>query len=114
MQNEATLIIDQETGDCKIVLTTAAKLLNLTDSPSSRASHVYPENAYLRLVFRVIRKLVADDSRLAAWARTWGCMWRVDMSPVGGGILPIRYGYRLAAIDAEVEALNNFFIGDQS
>ena len=113
MQNEATLVID-ENGDCKMVLTAAAKLLNLTDSPARRASHVYPENTYLRLVFRAIRKLTDDDSALAAWARTWPCLWRVDMSPVGGGILPIRYGYRLAAIDAEVEALNNLFIGEQS
>jgi len=112
MQNEATLIIDLATGDCKMVLTRAAKMLHLTDSPSSRASHVYPVNAGLRLVFRVVRGLVSDDSRIAAWSRTWPCMWQVDLSPVGGGILPVHFSNRLTAIDAEVEALNNLFIGE--
>jgi hypothetical protein len=113
MQNECTLIIDSN-GDCKMVLTAAAKLLKLTDSPSRRASHVIPANTYLRLAFQAIRKLVADDSRLAAWTRTWSCMWLVDMRLVGAGILPVHYSNRLAAIDAEVAALNQFFIGEQS
>ncbi len=112
-QNGATLVID-EFGDCKMVLTTVAKMLNLTDSPSYRASHVIPVNLVLRLAFNVMRALVSDDSRVAAWSRTWGCMWKVDMSPVGAGILPVYFSNRLAAIDAEVEALNNYFIGEQS
>jgi hypothetical protein len=110
MQNECTMIID-EAGNCKMVLTEAAKRLNLTDSPPARASFVVPENAYLRLAFQVIRKLVSDDSALAAWTRTWQCLWRVDMRPVGAGILVQRFSNRQTAIDAEVEALNNFFIG---
>jgi hypothetical protein len=111
-QNEATLVID-ESGDCKIVLTTAAKMLFLASTmavESRRASHVYPGNPVLRLIFRAVRALVSDDSRIAAWTRTWPCLWRVDMRPVGAGILPVHYSNRLAAIDAEVEALNNFFI----
>ena len=114
MQNECTLIIDQETGDCKMVLTTAAKMLNLTDSPACRASHVYPANWLLRAAFVLIRSHCTDTSKLAAWSRTWPCLWQVDMAPVGGGILPGRWTNRLTAIDAEVEALNNFFIGEQS
>ena len=109
MQNEATLIIDED-GNCKMVLTAAAKLLNLTDSPSSRASHVLPCNLALRLAFRAIRALVSDDSRLAQWTRTWGCKWLIDMSPVGGGILPTTYYDRKQAINAEVAALNLLFI----
>jgi len=115
MQTEATMIIDG--GDCVIVLTQAAKTLFLASTmtaESRRASHVVPVNAYLRLAFQVIRKLVADDSRVAAWSRTWGCMWQVDMSPVGAGILPVHFSNRQTAIDAEVEALNNHFIGEQS
>jgi hypothetical protein len=107
MQNEVTFIISD--GRMTYLLTKAAP--RLEGAVVRRASHVEPDNVYLRLVFHAIRKLVADNSRLAAWTRTWGCLWRVDMSPVGGGILPIQYRYRLAAIDAEVEALNNFFIG---
>jgi len=108
MQNEVTFIIAD--GTCTYLLTKAAP--RIQGAVIRRASHVVPENTYLRLVFRAIRKLIADDSSLAAWTRTWPCLWRVDMAPVGGGILPERYSNRLAAIDAEVEALNNFFIGE--
>jgi hypothetical protein len=122
MQNECTLVID-ENGDCKMVLTAAAKMLNMTNSPSHRASHVEPVNPALRLIFHAVRAMVSDDSRIAAWTRTWGCTWRVNMLPVGGGLLrwndpfgnEVAVFYtRPAAIDAEVRALNNFFIGEQS
>ncbi len=109
MQSEATLIID-ENGDCKMVLTKAAKMLNLTDSPSSRASHVEPVNITLRLLFHAIRANVADDSRLAAWTRLWPCGWRINTTPVGGPILDGVWYDRLAAIDAEVEFLNQWFV----
>ena len=111
MQNECTLIID-ENGDCKMILTQTAKQLNLTDSPSARASHVEPVNVVLRFLFHVIRRIVRDDSATAGWTRVWPCLWRVNMSPVGAGILPVHYSNRQAAIDAEVEALNRFFIGE--
>jgi hypothetical protein len=111
MQNEVTLIIDSN-GNCKMVMTAAAKLLNLTESLPRRASHVYPENVWLRILFFWIRTHVSDESVWAAFTRKWPCLWRVDMYPVGGGILPTRYTNRLTAIDAEVEALNNLFIGE--
>jgi hypothetical protein len=107
MQNEVTFIIAD--GRMTYLLTKAAP--RLEGAVVRRASHVEPDNACLRLLFHGVRSLVSDGSRIAAWSRTWPCMWRVNMAPVGGGILPIRYGYRLAAIDAEVEALNKFFIG---
>ena len=107
MQNEVTFIIGD--GRMTYLLTKAAP--RLEGAVVKRASHVYPVNAYLRLTFRTIRKLVRDDSRIAAWSRLWPCMWQVDMSPVGAGILPVHFSNRLAAIDAEVEALNNHFIG---
>ncbi len=115
MQNEATLIID-ENGVCKIVLTDAAKSLFLASTvaaESSRASHVEPVSLVLRVLFHAVRSSVSDDSRLAAWTRLWPCLWRVNMKPVGAGILPVHFTNRLAAIDAEVEALNNFFIGEK-
>ena len=106
MKNEVTFIISE--GRMTYLLTEAAP--RLEGAVVRRASHVEPVNAYLRLVFRAIRKLVSDDSRIAAWTRLWPCLWRVDIIPVGGGILPVHYSNRLAAIDAEVEALNNHFI----
>lgn len=109
MQNEVTLIID-ENGDCKMVMTAAAKLLNLTDSPSRRASHVYPDSLVLRLVFRAVRALVSDDSRIAAWTRTWNCGWIINTTPVGGPILDGVWYDRQEAIDAEVAFLNQWFV----
>jgi hypothetical protein len=108
MQNEVTFIIAD--GKMKYLLTKAAP--RIEGAVVRRASHVEPDNFMLRLSFHAVRALCSDASRLAAWTRTWGCMWRVNMSPVGAGILPVRYGYRIAAIDAEVDALNNFFIGE--
>jgi hypothetical protein len=105
MQNEVTFIIAE--GKMTYLLTKAAP--RLAGAVVRRASHVEPVNTYLRLAFQVIRKLVSDDSRIAAWSRLWPCLWRVDMSPVGGGIIPVHFSNRLAAIDAEVEALNNHF-----
>jgi hypothetical protein len=112
-QNEATLVID-ENGDCKIVLTVAAKTLFLSSTmvaESRRASHVEPANPMLRLIFHAVRALVSDDSRIAQWTREWACWWRVNMKPIGGGIIPVHYSHRKSAIDAEVNAVNQFFIG---
>ena len=132
MQNEVTFIID-DSGRAVYILTEAAKTLDFSEKPPAlRASHVLPDSLALRLAFRGVRALVSDDSRIAAWSRTWPCRWMVDMSPVGGGVLrwsdlphavalfgPAQYWggnetatwrNRAEAIDAEVEALNEFFI----
>lgn len=107
MQNEVTFIIGN--GTCTYLLTKAAP--RIEGAVVRRASHVLPVNPVLRLVFRAVRFLVSDASRTAEWTRNWPCKWLVDMSPVGGGILPMYFSDRQAAIDAEVEALNNLFIG---
>jgi hypothetical protein len=108
MQNEVTFIIAD--GRMTYLLTKAAP--RLEGAVVRRASHVEPVSLVLRLIFHAVRSLVADDSRIASWTRLWPCAWRVNMAPVGGSILPVHYSNRLAAIDAEVEALNNFFIGE--
>jgi len=110
MQNEVTFIIGD--GKMTYLLTKAAP--RIEGAVVRRASHVEPVNVYLRLAFRAIRKLVRDDSRIAAWSRLWPCMWQVDMSPVGAGILPVHFSNRLAAIDAEVKFLNDWFIYEKN
>ena len=80
------------------------------DDVVRRASHVLPENFWLRCAFRTIRFCVPDTSKLAAYTRGWACLWRVDTSPVGGPILEARFTDRQAAIDAEVQYLNNHFL----
>jgi len=51
-----------------------------------RASHVEPVNSVLRWLFHQIRSRVSDDSRLAAFTRTWPCHWqaRIFDGPVLG------------------------------
>jgi hypothetical protein len=73
-----------------------------------RASHVEPASLLLRLVFRVIRAIVRDTSRVAQWTRTWRCLWRVAI--VNGPILPGRYTDRLQAIEAEISFLNKSYL----
>ena len=97
---------------------------------TSRASHVEPYFFWDRVLFHILRTLFADDSRVAAWTRTWQCWWRVNTAPVGGpiltwadvwdpvGAMPIPHvGHRTAAwkdrqraIAAEVTFLNKYFL----
>ena len=64
-----------------------------------RASHVEPCNVALRWAFRLIRRHVADTSRLAGFTRRWRCNWRVDLAPSDGPVIgPFRD--RSAAIAA--------------
>jgi len=70
----------------------------------SRASHIVPCSLLLRLAFRGLRSLVADESRLASWSRGWRCLWRVEI--VGGPSFGA-YADRAAAIAAEVDWLNS-------
>lgn len=78
-----------------------------------RASHVVPDRFWPRLAFRAIRRCASDTGKIAAWSRTWCCMWRIDTSPVGGPILGTRYGNRQHAIEAEISFLNKFFLGEK-
>ena len=80
------------------------------ESKVRRASHVLPDDPFLRLAFCAVRLLVSDTSGLAAWTRTWNCLWRVDTAPVGGPVLCCRWRDRQQAIEAEVRFLNKFFL----
>lgn len=66
-----------------------------------RASHIEPVDPILRGVFHLTRKLFGDKGRVSAWTRRWSILWRVNMSPSGGGIIGI-YRDRSKAIDAEL------------
>jgi len=81
-----------------------------TDAIIKRASHVLPQNLFLRLLFRGLRLTLGEYGKVAAFTRTWHCLWYVDLSPVGGPTLPQRFRNRAEAIAAEVAWLNEFFI----
>lgn len=70
-----------------------------------RASHVEPTNRLLRALFRLLRAHSQDDSLLAAWTRRWPCQWQVSIVD-GPRFGP--FAQRTAAIDAEVEWLNQY------
>lgn len=69
-----------------------------------RASHVVPVSLPLRLLFRAIRAVVLDESRLAGWTRRWRCAWEVR---VVGGPRKGPFGSREAAIAWEVDYLES-------
>lgn len=81
-----------------------AEVESLGTCHKTRASHVEPINPFLRWCFHLIRRRVADESRLAAWTRRWPCLWRARI--FGGPILE-PFADRKAAIDAEVEWLES-------
>lgn len=118
-----TLTID-ENGDQVFLKTDSADIfLEQGEVITRRASHVEPATFWRRLAFSVLRRLFPDTSRVAAWTRTWSCLWRVNTSPVGGPILTIwdatgghvpsnrimTWADRQSAIDAEVQFLNHWF-----
>ena len=47
---------------------------------------------------------------MSDFTRRWPCKWRINLKPVDGPILPTVYYDRSQAINAEVIALNKFFI----
>jgi len=108
-QGAVTFII-AENGDCTYLMTEAAPVIE--GARTARASHVEPDNWLLRVIFHALRQWLGDKGRMSDFTRAWPILWRVNMQPVGGPILCTRYINRAAAIDAEVIALNKFFIGE--
>lgn len=120
-----TVTID-ENGDLVYLKTDSCDvLLELGETVTKRASHVEPNNFWLRRLFHALR-LAGDKNRIADWTRNWNCLWRVNTAPVGGPILRWKdtqnwrnvvfpnnvalWHNRQEAIDAEILFLNNFFL----
>lgn len=73
-------------------------------SSKKRASKIEPVGICRRLIFRLLRACVSEDSRTAEWTRGWRCHWRVRI--VNGPVLKDTFACRAAAIRAEVAWLN--------
>lgn len=83
----------------------------LTDgSTVKRASHVEPVSGVLRVAFHGLRSIFGEKGWMSDFTRAWPCLWRVNLAPTGGPILPQTYRDRQAAIDAEIGYLNANFI----
>jgi hypothetical protein len=133
-QKVLSVIIDEH-GNLEYLKTDSCDvLLELGETVTRRASHVEPADLTHRIAFHLLRSVVNDKSRIAAWTRTWNCLWRVNTAPVGGPILtwehvagfPTRclswwyifdghkqiatWANRQDAIDAEIRFLNEFLL----
>jgi hypothetical protein len=51
-----------------------------------RYSEILPLDPWQRLVFVALRKLFGEDGKVAAWTRTWLCVWigRILLGPHKG------------------------------
>ena len=83
---------------------------NLGPAVTRRASHVEPDGLALRGAFHTLRWLFGEKGRVSEWTRGWRCLWRANMAPSGGPVLPGRWRDRKQAIAAEVEHFNIFGI----
>ena len=44
---------------------------------SKRVSNIYPINPFLKLLFKIIRNYVNNESKIANWTRNWNVLWTV-------------------------------------
>jgi hypothetical protein len=110
MTEHVTVSIDESTGTIRFLVNEVSENFVTKDSTIRRASHVEPFAWPLRIVFHALRKVFGEDGRVGEWTRSWGCYWRVNLSPVGGPIGNAAIRLRRYAIRAEVAWLEKNFI----
>ena len=84
--------------------------LELGETVTRRASHITPRAFWSKLAFNALRMLVSDNSKIAAWTRTWSGPWQIDMRAVGGPVVNGEWTTRQEAIDYEVGFLYAWFL----
>lgn len=73
-----------------------------------RVSYIYPANPVKRFFFKLIRKLVDDESTIAEWTRNWKGDWIVVIDNKVKG----KFSTRKKAIEFEKEYLWKKFEGN--
>ena len=108
--NTITFSIDESTGNTTFLID--ADTLAFCDETSTvaRASNVEPVSLPLRLAFRLLRACFGDTGRVSEFTRRWECLWRINLSPVDGPIIPIDFASRQSAIDFEINWLEENFL----
>lgn len=102
---EFTIVAD-ENGNLSFIQDVQISFLqDLGEVSVRRASHVEPDFYPLRVLFHWLRGKFGETGRIANWTRNWKCLWRVNMKPSNGPILPERWLTRQDALDAEVNWL---------
>jgi hypothetical protein len=109
-KKEITISINEDGSIIFLAKEGTEVLLEMGESITRRASHVEPENSFLRVIFHFLRKKLGDKGIMASFTRLWPCLWRVNLFPVGGPILEKRWRNRKEAIEAEVNWLNENFL----
>ena len=105
-----TFSIDDSTGEMSFLVNEDTRAFLDDTSIVRRASHVEPRNLFLRVLFYTLRGICGEYGRIEEFTRTWVCVWRVNLAPVNGPILPAVYYNRQCAIDAEIEWLEAHFL----
>ena len=59
--------------------------LTVTGFDKKRVSRVLPTGRFQRGCFLVLRALVNDESKAAAWTRRWRCQWNVQIDSESHG-----------------------------
>jgi hypothetical protein len=108
--NTVTFSIDESTGNTIFLVDEETKAFLDYSSTVRRASNVEPVFLPLRLAFKALRYQFGETGRVSDWTRNWNCLWRVNLAPVHGPILPIDFANRQTAIDWEVKWLNENFL----
>lgn len=97
-------------GTIRFLVTPDSHCLMTATSTVYRASHVEPVNRALRFLFYALRTRTSDTGLVATFTRLWPCLWRVNLSPVNGPILPDTYRNRKQAIAKEIQWLTVNFL----
>lgn len=106
MQPEFEIAVDDNGSLSYIQDSEISFLKDLGKASVRRASHVEPDSFLLRTLFHQMRKVFGETGRVAEWTRSWKCLWRVNMKPSKGPILPERWVNRKDALNSEVAWLS--------
>lgn len=107
--NTATIKITAD-GEVRFLVNTTSQVFLAPESIVRRASHVEPDGRLARAVFHALRLVFGETGAVSEFTRRWPVLWRVNLAPTDGPVLPGRWRDRAAAIAAEVEHLNAHFI----
>lgn len=110
MSETITVTIDEQTAEVKFLVSTETLSFAVPGMSVRRASHVEPANPLLRYAFHSLRETFGESGSIADFTRQWSCIWRVNLAPVNGPILPVTFSNRMEAIAAEVIWLEANFL----
>jgi hypothetical protein len=105
-----TVTIDEEGNLIYLKTDASDALLELGTVVTRRASHITPRAFLPRIAFKIVRGVFGNEGRIAEWSRGWHGPWRVDMRPVGAGVVDGDWQTRQDAINFEIAYLNDWFL----